>query len=51
MVEQNFSKRWISSSFSSLRVSVVLVNLISLTVFPVDASLAGSSAGTEQMWQ
>ena len=25
------------------------VNLLSLTVFPIDASLAGSSAGTERM--
>lgn len=51
MMGQNFSKRRLSSFFSSLRVSVSLVNLISLTVFPLDVSLAGSLAGTEQMWQ
>lgn len=28
-----------------------VVNLLSLTVFPLDVSLAGSSAGTKRMWQ
>lgn len=51
MVGRKFSKRRMSSSLSLLRVSVSPVNLISLTIFSVDVSLAGSSAGTERMWQ
>lgn len=48
---QNSPAADVNFLFSPLLVSASRVNLISLTAFPVDVSLAGSSAGTKRMWQ
>lgn len=51
MMAQNSPAADVNFLFSPLLVSASRVNLISLTAFPVDVSLAGSSAGTKRMWQ
>lgn len=49
--QRAFPKGGCQDPFPSLRVTVSPVNLTPLTASPEDVSLAGSSAGTERMWQ